>query len=106
VLDNGKNGKRVVGAAVSYHEVPRNGRSGGREGLPGASASYQELVNMEGWVGLPGASASYNEMAEMGEGEGRLGASASCQEMAEMEGDMGLPLSTRKGQKWGEGRSY
>ena len=38
----------------------------------------------------------------MGEGEGLPGASASCQEMEKMEGDRRLPLSTRKGQKWGE----
>jgi len=57
VPDNSKNVGRG-GAALSYHEFPENGRMGGGEGLPGASASYQVLAGIWGEEGLPGASAS------------------------------------------------
>ena len=57
VPDNGKIGRRV-GAAVNYHEVPEMGE---REGMPEASASYQELA--KNGKGLPRASASCQEMA-------------------------------------------
>ena len=42
---------------------------GGGKGLPGASASCQEMTVIEGEKGLPGASVSCQRIAEMGDGE-------------------------------------